>query len=123
MNAERIEAIWMEEQHLVSVDELGERWGLSRTRLRDFIAQGVLEPVDQAGPGGFRLEAIAVVRTACRLQEELELDTHAVGVVLDLLQRLRALEVELTALRARLPAQPSSDDQPPEADVISPVGP
>jgi hypothetical protein len=46
------------------------------------------------------------VRTACSLQQELELDAHAVGVVLELVQRVRALETELRSLRARLPESP-----------------
>jgi hypothetical protein len=106
MKAERIEAVWVEEQHLLSVDDLGGRWGLSTSQLHDFIANGVLEPASGGSAAeSFRIEQLSVVRTACRLQQELELDTHAVGVVLELVQRVRALENELKSLRARLPGE------------------
>lgn len=120
MKAERIDAVWIEEHQALSIDELGERWGLSRTQLHDFIADGVLVPIEsRSGHGSFTLESVAVVRTACRLQQELELDTHAVGVVLELLQRVRALEHELSALKVRLPRAASRDGDAPEADVMS----
>lgn len=119
MKAERIEAVWIEEHHMVSIDELGEHWGLNRNQLHEFVALGVLEPArNPSGSGSFTLESLSVVQTACRLQQDLELDTHAVGVVLDLLQRLHALENELGALRARLPGGAAADDDAPEADVI-----
>ena len=107
MKAERIDAVRVEEHHLLSLDDLGGRWGLSVSQIHEFIDRGVLEPAagpsDPPGTGGFSLEQLPVVRTACRLQQELELDAHAVGVVLELVQRVRALETELRSLRARLP--------------------
>jgi chaperone modulatory protein CbpM len=119
MDAERIEAVLME-QHRLTLDELDERWGLSRAQLRDLIEQGVLEPAPaRVGIGSFSIEEVAVVRTACRLQQDLELDAHAVGVVLELLRRVQALEEELNAMRARLP--PETEDEPPEAEVIAPA--
>jgi hypothetical protein len=84
--------------------------------LHDFIAHGVLEPAADRQGHGFRLETVSLVRTACRLQQELELDAHAVGVVLDLLRRVRALEDEVSTLRALLGAEPV-DGKPPEAEV------
>ena len=123
MKAERIDAVWMEDHYLLSIDELDDRWGLSRSQLQEFIAHGVLEPIgDRPGEDRFNLAAVSMVRTACRLQHELELDTHAVGVVLGLLQRVRSLEQELSALKAQLPAAPDGSDgpgaEPPEAEVI-----
>jgi hypothetical protein len=106
MNLERIEAAWIEE-HRVTLDDLGPRWGLSRSQVQAFVELGILEP-DTAEDGriGFTLESVSVARTACRLQQELELEPHAEGVVLSLLQRLRSLEEELEALRAADPLRP-----------------
>ena len=119
MSAERIEAVLME-RHQLTLDELDERWGLSRQQLRELIEQGVLEPAPaRAGAGSFSIEEVSVVRTACRLQQDLELDAHAVGVVLELLRRVQALEVELNALRARLP--PEAEGEAPEGEVIAPA--
>jgi hypothetical protein len=64
------------------------------------------------------MEELPLVRTACRLRQELELDTHAVGVVLELLQRMRDLEKELKSVRARLPLEAMAE--PTQAKVISP---
>jgi hypothetical protein len=44
-----------------------------------------------------------VARTACRLRDELELDTAGLGVALRLLERVRDLEAEIAQLRALLP--------------------
>lgn len=106
MNAERIDAIVIEEHRSLSISELGERWGVNIAQLQDLLETGVIEPSTiRSGHGRFTLESAAFVRTACRLQQELELDAHAVGVVLGLLERVRALERELQALRARQPGE------------------
>jgi hypothetical protein len=122
MNVERIDAAWIQEHQVVSIEELRDRWGVSSSLLQEFITQGVLEPAAAPQGSGFRLEALSLVRTACRLQQELELDAHAVGVVLELLQQVRALEGELQALRAQLGAG-AGDDEPPEAEVVTPGRP
>jgi hypothetical protein len=123
MNVERIEATWMAEQQLVSIEELRDRWGVSSSQLHEFIAHGVLEPAGAPQGAAFRLETVSLVRTACRLQEELELDAHAVGVVLQLLQRVRTLEREIFALRAQLGAMQPDDREPPEAEIVTPGRP
>ena len=106
MKVERIEATWKEGHELVSITELRDRWRENSSQLEEFIAHGVLEPADAPDGGGFELETVTLVRTACRLQEELDLDAHAVGVVLGLLQQVRDLEDEVTALRAQLGVSP-----------------
>ena len=123
MKVERIDAVMMEEHFLLSVDDLDDRWGLSRSQLQDFIAHGVLEPIGEGtGSARFSLASVSVVQTACRLQSELELDPHAVGVVLGLLQRVHSLERQLDALRARLPDPDLAEEEPPEAAVVAPAG-
>jgi chaperone modulatory protein CbpM len=123
MNVERIDAAWLAEHQLVSIEELTDRWGVSSSQLHELIAHGVLEPTAATPVAGFRLESVSLVRTACRLQQELELDTHAVGVVLELLKRLRALESEVDALRARLGAAGEEGGDAPEAEVVRPARP
>ncbi len=120
MKTERIDAVWLEQHYLLTMDDLGDRWGMDTAQLHELIAHGVLEPVGgrggSGGSGRFSLETAAVAQVACRLQHDLELDAHAVGVVLELLQRVRSLEDELIRLRARLTAEPADGDAP-EADV------
>ena len=70
MKAERIDAVWMEDHYLLSIDELDDRWGLSRSQLQEFIAHGVLEPIgDRPGEDRFNLAAVSMVRTAPYLDE------------------------------------------------------
>ena len=119
MKVERIDAVKIEEHYLLSVDDLDDRWGLSRSQLQEFIAHGVLEPVGGEGAGAacFSLASVSVVQTACRLQRELELDPHAVGVVLGLLQRVHSLEQQVQALSALRSGPDGPEEAPPEADV------
>ena len=108
MTRERIEAVWIEEHRALSLDELQERWGLAVNQLEAFVDLGILEPDAAAGDRpAFTLETVAIARTACRLQQELDLEPHAVGVVLSLLDRVRELESQLAALRAGLAAASS----------------
>jgi hypothetical protein len=103
MTHERIDAVWIEEHRVLSLDELHEQWGLARGQLEVLLEHGILEP-DASGAAGpaFTLETAALARTACSRQAVLDLDPHAVGVVLSLLARVRELESELAALRAAL---------------------
>lgn len=122
MKAERIDAVWLEDHYLLTMDDLGDRWGMDPSQLHELIAHGVLEPVAGRSDGGrFSFESVAVAQVACRLQHDLELDAHAVGVVLELLQRVRILEDELNRLRARLPSE-TEDEDAPEAEVIPSKG-
>ena len=108
MTHERIEAVWIEEHRALSLGELDERWGLAASQLQAFVDLGILEPDAGAdGKPAFTMEAVALARTACRLQQELDLEPHAVGVVLSLLERVRELENEVAALRARLGTGPA----------------
>jgi hypothetical protein len=45
-----------------------------------------------------------VARIASRLEEDLELDAHAVAVALALIERIRRLEAEVRALKAGAPS-------------------
>jgi hypothetical protein len=49
-------------------------------------------------------ESLVAARIASRLQEDLELDAHAVAVALALIERIRRLEAELRDLKARSPS-------------------
>ena len=75
-----------------------------------------------AGAACFSLASVSVVQTACRLQRELELDPHAVGVVLGLLQRVHSLEQQVQALSALRSGPDGPEEAPPEADVDPSAG-
>ena len=84
--------------------DLAELSGLSERELRELVEYGALTPDDAAtGQWVFSFHSITVARTARRLREDFELETHGVALLLAYLERIRDLEAELCALRAQLP--------------------
>jgi hypothetical protein len=99
------QALCVEEQGQVTYAELVEVAGMPEPEVRELVRYGALAPIDQAAAQPpqwrFRAEALLIVRKARGLRRELDLDAHAVSVVLSYLERIDALESELRALRAR----------------------
>jgi hypothetical protein len=60
-----------------------------------FVEVGIIEP---CGPGLFAPEATLRVQRAVRLRRDLGINTNGVLVVLDLLERIDALEERLRAM-------------------------
>jgi chaperone modulatory protein CbpM len=98
------EVLWLDEHRVVTLRELVEVSGLKEAELLELVHSGAL-PARDVGGGGYHFSArvITVARTACRLRDDFELDTHAVGVALRLLERVRDLEEEILRLRAQMP--------------------
>ena len=102
MNLEPAEALNFNEWDVISFSQLIEISGLPESELRELVDYGALAPVDpQASSWTFSAVNVTVARTAGRLRNDLELDTHALSLVLGLVERIDALEKELRALRAR----------------------
>jgi chaperone modulatory protein CbpM len=98
------EVFWLDEQRVVSLRELVEFSGLGESELLELVHTGAL-PARHA-PGGelaFSARVVTMARTACRLRDDLELDTRGLAVALRLLERVRDLEAEVSRLRAHLP--------------------
>jgi len=99
MNVEIAEATFLEENDFVTLVQIAERSGLSESELRELIECGTFSPVD-VSTWTFSARCVVVARTAYRLREEFALeDTHALAVVLRLMQRIEALQTELRAAR------------------------
>jgi chaperone modulatory protein CbpM len=104
MTALLVEAVWLNDIALCSLDELAEFSGLSRDELAELVAIGAIEPDRDSAPAFvFRAQTIVLARTARRLRDDFELDTHGVAMALNLLQRIHALEARLAAMDAKLP--------------------
>jgi chaperone modulatory protein CbpM len=101
MTALLVEAVWLNDIALCSLDELAEFSGLSHDELAELVAIGAIEP--DSGSALFRAQTIVLARTARRLRDDFELDTHGVAMALNLLQRIHALEARLAAMDAKLP--------------------
>ena len=102
MNVEIVEAIALDEQGFVTLDQLALAAELPVEELRALVDYGALAPVDPAATSWtFTASWVVVARTAGRLRRDFELDAHSLSVVLSFVQRVEALEAELRALHAR----------------------
>ena len=102
MGSEHSNAFWPDES--MPLRELAELAGLSEDEVRELVDYGALTPTDETtGQWVFSMRSITVARTARRLREDFELEPHGVALLLAYLERIRDLEAELGALRARLP--------------------
>jgi len=96
------DALWPEEHRRLALRELADISGLSETEVVELVECGALAPAGAtAGQWVFGIGAITVARTARRLGDEFALEPHAVALVLAYLDRIRDLEAELRAARAR----------------------
>lgn len=89
----------MDEEATLSLDELARACSVHVEWVVRLVDEGVLEPRgERPERWEFSGPALARVRTALRLQRDLQLDLAGVAVVLDLLEELEALRARLRAL-------------------------
>jgi len=101
MNIETCEALRIDERGAIEWTQLIELSGLPEAELRELVDDGALVPVDIGAPTWtFDARELPVAREAGRLHRELDLDAHALAVVLRFITRIEELEAELRALRA-----------------------
>ncbi len=110
MRIEIAEALWLDEQHELSLTQLLELSGLSGAELQHLIECEALLPLaaePAADPGTaetrFSTQCLTLARTAARLRSDFDLDANALALTLQLLNRIHELETELLALRAQRP--------------------
>jgi chaperone modulatory protein CbpM len=97
------EVMWLDEHRIISLTELVEVSGLTEAELLELVHVGII-PARETGRGySFSARVVTIARTACRLRDDLELDTRGLGVALKLLERVQDLEAEIALLRAQLP--------------------
>ena len=95
---------WLDERDELSLAELCELSGLAESELRVLVECGAIVPVDPAArEWTFGADLLVVARSAFRLRRDFELDSQGLALAVALLERVRILEEELRALRARLP--------------------
>jgi chaperone modulatory protein CbpM len=98
------EVLWLDEHRMVSQAELIEVSGLTEAELLELVSAGAIPVLETRGAAYyFSARVVTVARTACRLRDDLELDTHGLGVALRLLERVARLENEIARLRAQAP--------------------
>ncbi len=101
-----IAAIVEEETDDLTAEDLALRCGLPPAALADYTRVGVVQL--NASTGRFPILALGRLRKAIRLRRDLGVDLVAVGIVLDLVGRLEAMEAEIDRLRAELSRVPEA---------------
>ncbi|HEX7550411.1 MAG TPA: chaperone modulator CbpM [Candidatus Methylomirabilis sp.] len=101
-----IAAIVEDETDDLTADDLALRCGLPPARLEAYTRVGVVQC--NVSTGRFPVLAVGRLRKAIRLRRDLGVDLVAVGIVLDLVGRLEAMEMEIERLRAELSRAPEA---------------
>jgi MerR HTH family regulatory protein len=108
----RVAAVTEDETEGLTADELVVRSGVHPAALEPYLRLGVV--IADASTGRFPVRAVVRLRKAIRLRRDLGVNLAAVGIVLDLLDRLEAMEMELERLRAEVRRAPEGPAIPAE---------
>jgi DNA-binding transcriptional MerR regulator len=86
----------------LTLEAVAARVGLHPVLVERFVEFGIVEPAERTG-AELRFDAACLPRLVaiCRLRTDLGVNLHGVAVILDLVDRLAALERELSRLRER----------------------
>jgi chaperone modulatory protein CbpM len=104
MTSEGRGAVSPEHEQRMLLRELAERAGLSEDEVLELVDCGAIAVIEErSGQRYFSVRSITVARMARRLRDDFDVEPHAAALMLLFVERIRALERELDALRARLP--------------------
>jgi DNA-binding transcriptional MerR regulator len=85
-----------------TLEELATRTGLHPALLESLLAYGLIEPIQHVGTQVlFGVDSIARVRVIERLRSDLGVNLAGIAVILDLLERLTALQHGVAQWRQR----------------------
>lgn len=84
--------------HTITITELAYCSGCSAEAIVELLEHGLLHPVESTPEPRFPVEAVGRVRRIRRIEVELEVGYPAMALVLDLLDRIDALERRLKEL-------------------------
>ena len=102
MNTQSTEAVWLNGNEVCLIEHLVEVSGLSIEEIEDLVENDLIEPMDRTiQPHLFSLRSVLIVKTARRMRDDFQLDSHSLALALTLLQRIDALEGELDDLRSK----------------------
>jgi hypothetical protein len=93
MATEREDAVWLHAESAVTIVELAACSGLTEDEVRELVDAGVAAP---------SADCIPRLRSARRIQRDLELEPHALALLVAFLERIDALEAEIRNLNAQL---------------------
>jgi chaperone modulatory protein CbpM len=107
MRTDSIDVLWLDRWQRLSIGELALFSGLSEAELHELVDYGALTPADREVDWAFSADCVTRVRKACRLRDDLELDTQAMALALMLFERIEELEARISALQAAIPCCPA----------------
>jgi DNA-binding transcriptional MerR regulator len=86
----------------LTLEAAAARVGLHPVLIERFVELGLVEPAERTGEA-MRLDPACLPRLAaiCRLRADLGVNLQGVAVILDLVERLAALQREVVSLRQR----------------------
>ena len=89
-------------REVLTLEAAAARAGLHPVLVERFVEFGLVEPIERTG-AEIRLDAASLPRLVAisRLRTDLGVNLHGVAVILDLVDRLAALQRELAWLRER----------------------
>lgn len=87
------------EESLITLEELCDICGIHVELIHDFISHDIVKPVDQTQEKWvFDLPQLRRIKTALRLQQDLEINLAGAALVLDLLDELEKLRAHAALL-------------------------
>ena len=101
MSEQLSDLIWLNETNFCRIEYLAEVSGLSMEEIEDLIENGVITPADQSAEERvFQLHSVITVKTARRLRDDFQLESHGLTLALTLLRRISDLQAALNDLQA-----------------------
>lgn len=101
------EMVWLDAREVLTLSELEEACAVRAAELQELVDEGVLQPVQRGElVGVFSAEYVMPLRKVSRLRQDFDLDLFTVGLLLEYLLRIDALETKVHSLQARLGQHP-----------------
>ena len=103
MPAGRFDIVLCPSRDQLTLETLAQHAGIHPTLVERFVEFGLIQPVEFAGnKRSFDASVVPRLLTICRLRDSLGINLAGVAVILDLLDKFRALQRENESLRSRL---------------------
>lgn len=86
----------------MTAEEISGEAGIHPEMLNYMVELGIIEPIQREPEELFNADALRTITVAMRLRNQLGVNWAGIGLVLDLLDRIRDMENENRSLKARL---------------------
>jgi DNA-binding transcriptional MerR regulator len=94
-----------EKDNIISEQEIVTHYGIDPETLSQLRRHSLIEPINDTTSSLYTLDVVRRVKCILRLQQDLGVDFSALGIILDLLERIESLEERLHYYEARFQAE------------------